>query len=101
MGQQQPQSLAFGASQATQAPAFNFSTTTTSAPTAFGFGSTVTSSAAPTAFGFGQPTATAQPSLFGNTGFGGFGASTTGGFGTATSAAPAFGQNTGFTGRIL
>lgn len=85
----QAQPSAFGAMASTQAPAFNFSNTTTATPS-FGFGSAVTSTAAP-AFGFGQTNPTSQPqSLFGNSGFGGFGAS----------AAPAFGQNTGFTGKI-
>jgi nuclear pore complex protein Nup54 len=92
----QPQTLGFGAPASTAAPAFNFSTTTTSsAPTSFGFGNTATSTAAAPSFGFGQP-ATSQPSLFGSTSFG-FGAPAAGGFGTSTTAAPAFGATQGFS----
>lgn len=88
----QAQPLSFGQAAPAQPSAFNFSSAATPAPS-FGFGGTATT-AQPTSFGFGQPTnPTSQaPSLFGNTGFGGFG---------ATSTAPAFGQTTSFTGKFL
>lgn len=89
--QAQP-TLSFGTSQA---PAFNFATTTTSSAPAFGFGGAATSTAAPQ-FGFGQMATSQAPSLFGNTApmsssFGVFGAP----------AAQTFGQSTGFPGNIL
>lgn len=87
----QAQPMGFGGGISSSQPtAFNFSTTTTSTPS-FGFGGGLTSTAPAPSFGFGQTNPTSQaPSLFGNTGFGGF---------NTTATAPAFGQqNTGFSG---